>query len=413
MSTHKKPKAKSQAAAPPIKRTYFGKILLAGIILIGVLLSVMYYHHSGNEPETNSKIPESISQPSQKDTSTVQNVWIQRTQAIDELFHYVYSPCWEGAYGAIGDAYLFSVDHDSSLYRFHLIDHDLRKMCVGRWVDDRAWVCLAEFKWWEVTGRNNFSLVEDAKQRYLEARTENRFGHPEGFWSWYNWPPESTIRENIFTNSNMNQMVTVACWLYEATGEKQFLRDALLAWNGDSKYPGIEKTWYKGDGRWEGRPGRAAFGQQVPWEGAGYCSVGAALYRATKDVKYKKIIVATAKRIMDPANNLIDPQSFYQIKMDGNGAFVNFLLDAYSIAPDELSNLLPKIETMLDNVWTNHDGTASLTLHRESDNGIRNGWNPYGGEDGYNVNEVGTVHAQGEAVRAFGTFTFYKIQKRF
>ncbi len=414
MSTHKKPKAKIQAAAPPIKRTYFGKILLVGIILIGIVLLVMYYRHSGNEPVTNLTNPQDTSQHSQKETPAAQseNVWIQRTEAIDELFHYVYTPCWEGAYGAIGDAYLFAVDHDSSLLRFHLIDHDLRNMCVGRWVDDRAWVCLAEFKWWEVTGRNNFSLVDDAKHRYMEARDENRFGHPEGFWSWYNWPPESNIRENIFTNSNMNQMLTVACWLYEATGEKQFLRDALLAWNGDSKYPGIEKTWYKGDGRWEGKPGLAAFGKQVPWEGAGYCSVGAALYRATKDVKYKKIVVATAKRIMDPANNWIDPQSFYQIKMDGNGAFVNFLLDAYSIAPDELSDLLPKIETMLDNVWSNHDGTASLTLHRESDNGIRNGWNPYGGEDGYNVNEVGTVHAQGEAVRAFGIFTYFKLQKR-
>jgi hypothetical protein len=47
-------------------------------------------------------------------------------------------------------------------------------------------------------------------------------------------------------------------------------------------------------------------------------------------------------------------------------------------------------------------------LHRAADDGIRNGWNPEGGEDGYGVNEVGTVHAQGEAARAFGIFAWYK-----
>jgi hypothetical protein len=62
---------------------------------------------------------------------------------------------------------------------------------------------------------------------------------------------------------------------------------------------------------------------------------------------------------------------------------------------------------MLEHVWTNHNGAASVTLHREIDHGIRNGWNPFGGEDGYGVDEVGTVHAQGEAARAFGTFVYY------
>jgi len=62
---------------------------------------------------------------------------------------------------------------------------------------------------------------------------------------------------------------------------------------------------------------------------------------------------------------------------------------------------------MLTHVWTNHGGTATVVLHRTGDNGIRNGWNPRGGEDGYGVDEVGTVHAQGEAMRAFGTFAYY------
>ena len=81
--------------------------------------------------------------------------WLQRAYAIDELYHGRYTPCWEGAYGAIGDAYLFAATRDSSLLRFHLIDHDLQRMCTGRWVDDRAWICLAEILWWEVTNKTN------------------------------------------------------------------------------------------------------------------------------------------------------------------------------------------------------------------------------------------------------------------
>jgi len=332
--------------------------------------------------------------------------WLQQAYAIDALFHSVYTPCWEGAYGAIGDAYLFAATKDSSLLRFHLIENDMRRMCKGTWVDDRAWVCLAEFAWWNFTGRANGSLVEDARGRYLEARREGRLSSHEGFWSWYNWPPSGRVNERVFTNSNMNQMVSVACWLYEATGDRTFLNDAMLVWNGDSKYPGVWKTLYRGNGRWEGKPGLAAFGKQLPWDGAEYCSICASLYRVTKDRNFKKIIVATAKRIMDPANGWVDPADYYQIHMDGNGAFVNYLLDAYMAAPEDLKEIPDKISRMLDHVWTNHEGMARITLHRESDDGIRNGWNPYGGEDGYGVDEVGTVHAQAEALRAFGIFAY-------
>jgi hypothetical protein len=142
-----------------------------------------------------------------------------------------------------------------------------------------------------------------------------------------------------------------------------------------------------------------------------YSSLAAELYRITNDKKYKTIAVATVRRVMDPLNGWVDGNDFYQIHMDGNGAFVNFLLDAYSIAPDELNDLLDKIEKMLEHVWTNNHGMASVTLHRETDHGIRNGWNPHGGEDGYNVGEIGTVHAQGEAARAFGTFAYWWKQK--
>jgi hypothetical protein len=91
---------------------------------------------------------------------------------------------------------------------------------------------------------------------------------------------------------------------------------------------------------------------------------------------------------------------------------VHFLLDAYQIAPGDLRDLPGKIEKMLDHVWTNAHGHATVALHREFDNGVRNGWNPHGGEDGYKVDEVGTVHAQGEAVRAFGVFSYVLYSDR-
>lgn len=374
------------------------------VILIAIAAGIFFY--AGKHDAVKDLSP-GDSVRTQSEPQSASNQLIERALMVSHRFHDVYTPCWEGAYGAIGDAYLYAVTKDYSLLKFHLLDHDIRNMCAGRWVDDRAWVCLAEFIWWEFTGRSNTQLVEDAKRRYLEARNEGRLSHHEGFWSWYNWHPASDMNEKIFTNSNMNQMVTVACRLFEATGDKQFLDDALLVWNGDKKFPGIEKTWYRGNGRWEGNGGQAAFGNQLPWEGTGYCSVAAALFRVTKDPKYKVIAVATVRRIMNPANGWVDPNDFYQIRMDGNGAFVNFLMDTYAIAADELPDLPGNITKMLDHVWTNGHGAGKIMLHRESDHAIRNGWNPFGGEDGYGVDEIGTVHAQGEAARAFGVVAYF------
>ena len=384
-------------------------IAILAILVAGGLLLFNHFR---------SRVPGESTAPMTEATPSVHRVgenpaarWHERARSVDALFHDVYTPCWEGAYGAIGDAYLFAATNDSSLLRFHTVAHDLRKMCTGTWVDDRAWVCLAELLWWHFSGERNRSLVDDARRRYTEARQEGRLSNYEGYWSWYNWPPHSVGRGQIFTNSNMNQMASVACWLYEATRDKRFLEDALLVWNGDKTSPGVEKALYKGDGRWEGKPGLAAFGKQLPWEGAEYCSIGASLYRITGDERYKAVVIATAMRILSPAGGWVDPQDFYQIRMDGNGAFVNYVLDAYSIAPGEMADVLTKVELMLEHVWTNHEGRATVTLHRESDHGIRNGWNPFGGEDGYGVDEIGTVHAQGEAARAFGIFTYYKAGK--
>ncbi len=398
-----KNKNKHHPEPVPMKKKSQLPLIIGGIAVVCIVIALVIIFR---KPETvvaeQPKVQTSLAAQVES-----KNKWIERAEAVTNLFHVVYTPCWEGAYGAIGDAYLFAATKDSSLLRFHLYQNDLRRMCTGTWVDDRAWVCLAEFAWWNVTGKQYNDLIIDARSRYLEAKEEGRLSNHEGFWSWYNWSPTHRVNERIFTNGAINQMATVACALYEATGEKQFLEDALLVWNGDKKTPGVEKTLYKGKGVWQGKPGRAAFGKQIAWNGTEYCALGAALYRVTKDEKYKKIVVETVQHTMNPANGWVDAQDYYQIAMDGNGAFVNYLLDAYAIAPDELHDLLPKIEKMLDHVWSNNNGMASVKLHREGDHAIRNGWNPHGGEDGYNVDEVGTVHAQGEAARAFGVFAYY------
>jgi hypothetical protein len=345
-------------------------------------------------------------QPAAQQQTHYANKWIERAYLIEPQFYRTYNAGWEGANGAIGDAFLYRTTKDSSILRRYTGQFDLLKMNNGTWVDDRAWICLAELYWWEFSGKIHQEWVEDAKQRYLAGRDEGRLSSHEGFWSWYNYPPSWNVGEPTITNSNMNQLVTVACKLFEATGDRRFLNDALLVWNGDGKIPGIEQKFYRGNGLWVGKGGRAAFGKELPWESASYLSVLAALYNATHDPKYKIIAIASTRHILDPKTKWVDTTDFYQIHMDGNGAFVQFLLDAYMIAPNELSDVPAKIEKMLDHVWSNNHGHAIVLLHRTYDHGIRNGWNPNGGEDGYGVDEIGTVHAQSQALRAFGVFAY-------
>jgi hypothetical protein len=377
-------------------------LLPAAAVVAALAVALWFFTSRAPSP---SAVPARASAPPQSAPEITG--WIERARAVSRQFHRVYTPCWEGAYGAIGDAYLFAATGDSSLLRFHLIENDLRSMCEGTWVDDRAWVCLAELKWWEVTGRKNSALIDDARRRYDEARLEGRLSRHEGFVTWYNWPPGSGRNERVFTNSNMNQMATAACGIYLATGNKTYLREALLVWEGEGKTPGIEKQWYRGNGVWEGRHGKAAFGKELPWNGLGCVPLASALYRATGRKKYKEIAVETVKRMLDPRTGWVDPDDYYQLHMDGNGVFVNALFDGFAIAPDELAEVPLKVRRMLEHVWTNHQGRATVTLHRVADHAIRNGWNPEGGEDGYGVGEVGTVHAQGEAARAFGIFAYY------
>jgi hypothetical protein len=383
----------------------YGYIVAALAVVLGIIF-ILSRPHDTSVPRSEAKGADSGLQDTLKPFLPEER-WLQRAYLIDRVYHQVYTPGWEGAYGALGDAYLFAATHDSSLWRFHFVAHPLIRLSNGYWLDDRAWACLAELTWWELTGKKEMQLVTDAVYRYNQAREAGMLSNHEGYWAWYKHPPGARTNDPVFTNTNMNQMANVACRLFDATHEKHFLDDALLVWNGDEKSPGIEKQLYQGAGRWHGREGLAAFGKELPWNGTGYCSIGAALYRSTGDPRYKAIVVETARRILDPSSGWVDPVDFYQLNMDGNGAFVHFLMDAYSIAPSELSDLPEKIEKMLEHVWSNAHGRARVVLHREFDHGIRNGWNPEGGEDGYGVDEVGTVHAQAEAVRAFGLFAYF------
>src|SRR5436309_9408569 len=91
----------------------------AGLLAVAVIIiSALSFYPSQDSPAPpqveKAAPPASRFQPGEK--------WLQRAYLIDDLFHKVYTPCWEGANGAIGDAYLFAITHDSSLLRFHTVD---------------------------------------------------------------------------------------------------------------------------------------------------------------------------------------------------------------------------------------------------------------------------------------------------
>ena len=390
-----------QKAPPPYR-----KALLVAVAVLGAGAIILYLSAVRRTVTPTVPLSAQSATTSELKPEVLFRLTVDRALAVDQLFQQVYNDGWEAANGAIGEAFLYAATGDASLLNRYTTERSFMRLFNGTWVDDRAWICLAELYWYDVSGKHRSDWVADAKQRYDEARTEGRLSNHEGFWSWYNWAPNTKDQGQIISNSNTNQMVTVACKLFEATGEKRYYNDALLVWEGDAKCPGIEKTFYRGEGRWEGKGGRAAFGKQLPWEEASYLSVVAALYRMTGKEKYKSIAVESARRILDPANNWVDSKDYYQRRMDGNGAFVHFLLDAYLIAPDSLPDIPWKVGRMLEHVWSNHHGAAVVLLHRLNDNAIRNGWNPSGGEEGYGVDQIGTVHAQSQAMRAFGVFAF-------
>ena len=61
----------------------------------------------------------------------------------------------------------------------------------------------------------------------------------------------------------MNQMVTVACKLYDATGDQTVPQDALLAWNGDVKSPASKNGGTAETASGKGRLGPAGIRQRT------------------------------------------------------------------------------------------------------------------------------------------------------
>lgn len=409
-----KRKRRNESVKSPVEQKAalpYRKMLIFAVAVLGIG-AIIYYLLM----DRRSAAPSVLLSPESRATIELKpdvlfGLTVDRALAIDQLFQQVYNNGWEAANGAIGEAFLYAATDNAGLLNRYTTERSFMRMSNGTWVDDRAWICLAELYWYDLSGKHRSDWVADAKQRYDEARSEGRLSNHEGFWSWYNWAPDTKDQGQIMSNSNTNQMVTVACKLFDATGEKRYYNDALLVWEGDSKFPGIEKTFYRGEGKWEGKGGMAAFGKQLPWEEASYLSVVAAMYRMTGKEKYKNIAIESARRILDPANNWVDANDYYQRRMDGNGAFVHFLLDAYLIAPNSLADIPLKVGRMLEHVWSNHHGAAVVLLHRLNDNAIRNGWNPSGGEEGYGVDQIGTVHAQSQAMRAFGVYAYVLRQE--
>ena len=131
--------------------------------VIGVLIfSAGFFSLTNAESPPSSTTLQSPKTPYQP-----RQLWVQRACDVTKLFQKVYTPGWEGAYDSIGDAYLFATTKDPALLRFHTAQWSFYN---GNWVDDSAWACIAELKWWEVTVRRDSVLVYDAAKRYIEAR---------------------------------------------------------------------------------------------------------------------------------------------------------------------------------------------------------------------------------------------------
>ena len=107
MSRHGRKERRPVPVRVPARR---GAILLrGGIVAVAVLLAAVLLIVALRIPSPLSPTRANIQPPQASSSYRPTEKWLQRAYAIDVLFHRVYTQCWEGAYGAIGDAHLFAV----------------------------------------------------------------------------------------------------------------------------------------------------------------------------------------------------------------------------------------------------------------------------------------------------------------
>ena len=99
MSRQKNKKTKKHEPSTPSKRDFSPSYFIGILAVVGIVTAVIFFL-SNDAPSEQSA--------GRRDTLAVipKNIWIQRAYLIEHQFYKVYTPGWEGAYGAIGDAFL-------------------------------------------------------------------------------------------------------------------------------------------------------------------------------------------------------------------------------------------------------------------------------------------------------------------
>ena len=191
----KKEKRKTDSRATSAKhkkllRTRY--IASAGIVLAAAIY--IFVLRQGETPHIDKIKGSENDHPADLKPEDQFKVTVERAYEIDAQFQRVYNAAWEAANGAIGEAFLYAATGDANLLNVYQTQRNFIEMSNGTWVDDRAWVCLAELYWGQFSGKKHSEWVQDAKKRYDEAREEGRLSHHEGFWSWYSYAPNSGVK---------------------------------------------------------------------------------------------------------------------------------------------------------------------------------------------------------------------------
>jgi hypothetical protein len=131
------------------------------VVSVGIALAVIAYVffalHPFNTKTYGTKIVQK-EEPKELKPEDVFAITVQRAYAVDVKFQQVYNAAWEGANGAIGEAFLYAATGDKNLLNRYMNDRKLTDMFNGTWVDDRAWICLAELYWWQFSGVSQIGM---------------------------------------------------------------------------------------------------------------------------------------------------------------------------------------------------------------------------------------------------------------